>query len=93
MSKTLYEYFSKIQQPPDLSDEEGQMYMLEKVFAVRVKLFKDSHRQNLGTITHEITHIVQYILRERRIPLNVDTEEVYAYLTEDLLKKFLFKWY
>lgn len=46
---------------------------------------------NAGIIAHEMTHVTQYLLRDRRVPLKESTEEIHAYLQEMLLVKTLEK--
>lgn len=72
---------------------EGRLYPLNQGFAVFLKFYKNSHRINIALASHEISHLVSWILMDRRIPLSKDSDEVYAYLTEEIMKKFLYKWY
>ena len=69
------------------------MYPLSKGFLILLKWPKNSFRENLCIVAHEITHTVHYIMRRVRIPLTEDTEEAYTYLFEDILRKFLHKLY
>ena len=93
INKELHIYLSHFKQDEETPADEGQIYPLTKGYAVRIKFYKNSHRKNIALVTHEITHLTQYILRKVRVPLSIDTEEVYAYLTADLLHQFLNKWY
>ena len=43
-------------------------------YAIWIKDAKDTN-----AILHELVHFVQYLYRDRRIPMNEDTEELYAY--------------
>lgn len=72
---------------------EARMYPLKQGYAVFFKFYKDSHRKNIGSIAHEVSHIVSWILLDRRIPLSKDSDEVYAYLMEEIVLKILFEWY
>ena len=72
---------------------EARMYPLKQGYAVRFKFYKDSFRLNLSNVCHEINHLVNWILMDRRINLTKDNDEVFAYLTEEIINKFLFKWY
>lgn len=72
---------------------EARMFPLKQGYAVFFKFYKDSHRINVGTISHEVSHLVSWILLDRRIPLSKDSDEVYAYLTEEITRKILFQWY
>jgi hypothetical protein len=46
--------------------------------------------RNSSGLLHELMHFVQYLYRDRRIPMNEDTEELYAYtiayVAEQVLK-------
>lgn len=44
-------------------------------------------------VSHEVTHLSQYVLRNAQIPLQEETEEVYTYLQAYLLKMILKKIY
>ena len=90
--KELYELLSEYNE--NTGDTcKGRMYPLKNGYAVELKLYKDSHRKNISLAIHEITHLVNWILEDRQIPLSKDTDEVYAYLTEELFFKFLSKLY
>ena len=69
------------------------VYPLSLGFLVVAKWPKDSFRRNVGVIAHEIVHISYYILKGINTPLEDNTQEVYAYLTENILYKFLMKMY
>jgi len=71
----------------------GRMVPLEKGYALFLKFYKNSFRKNIALASHEISHLVSWILLDRRIPLSKDSDEVYAYLTENLTEQFLFKLY
>lgn len=79
----------------DLSSMEtrGRMYPMPRGFLVCLKFKKDDFRNSIGNLVHEITHVVHYMLRQRRIPLNEDTEEIYTYAIEDLTKRSLWQLY
>lgn len=72
---------------------EGIMYPLKQGYAVFLRLEKDNYRKNIGLISHEVSHLVSFILLDRRIPLSKETDEVYAYLTEEIMLKILYGWY
>jgi hypothetical protein len=78
-------------------DEEtqvrGSMTLLGGGFVVLMKADKNNFREAVGTLVHEMTHVTQYLLRHRRIPLNEDTEEVHAYLVEHLVHNALRRMY
>lgn len=71
----------------------GTMYPMSLGYIVLLKWYKNSFRKNICCAVHELTHVSHYILRNVRIPLNVDTEESYTYLLEELTGKFLHKLY
>lgn len=70
---------------------DGQMLKLGGGFVILLRTRKGQFYDFLGTLTHEMVHVTQYLLRDRRTPLNEDTEEVHAYLTEYLVKTSLRK--
>jgi len=69
--------------------DKGRLIKVAGGFAILVKANKNQFREFVGVLTHEIVHAVQYILRQRRIGLSEETEEVHAYLTENLLVRIL----
>lgn len=91
LQKYLTEYIEK--EEPDTDSILGRMYPLKSGYAVKLKFFKNSFRLNVALVAHEVSHLVSWILLDRCVPLSKDSDEVYAYLTEDIMKKFLFKWY
>ena len=62
-------------------------------YMILLRLNKNRFRDAMGTLVHEVHHAVTYILRNKRIPLTIDTEEVHAYLHEELVTKVLDKLY
>jgi len=62
---------------------EGRMYP-GNGFIVFINS-NESWIKTFGTLVHEMTHVVHYLLRDRRIPLIEDTEEAYTYLIEHLM--------
>lgn len=93
--KGVKEFLTKYYNDTKDNDTSTQGYMVELPtgFILSFNFKKDSFRKNCGIIVHEVTHLVQYTLRNRRIPLNEDTEEIYAYMTEEIVKKILLKLY
>ena len=71
----------------------ARMYPLDRGYAVFLNFKKNEHRRNISIFAHELSHVVSWMLMDRRIPLTKDSDEVYAYATEELMKKFLFAWY
>ena len=67
----------------------GQMIELGDGFLVLLRLDKNQFRKSVGTIVHEMTHVTQYMLRQRRVPLSEKTEEVHAYLVDYLVRETL----
>jgi hypothetical protein len=72
---------------------EATIYQLSRGYLINMKWRKNSFRYNFCVALHELTHASHFILRNVRIPLNVETEEAYTYLLEELAKQFLFKLY
>jgi hypothetical protein len=77
----------------DQTEIKGRMIPMKKGYAVFLKFYKDSFRLNIKLALHEFSHVVSWMLMDRRIPLSKDTDEVYAYVIEDLFGKFLYKLY
>jgi hypothetical protein len=71
----------------------GRMIAFSGGFVVLLKNKDGNFRNFVATAVHEITHVSHYLLRDRRIPLNEDTEEVYTYLTEYITREVLLKLY
>jgi len=42
----------------------------------------------IGTVVHELLHAMTHIFRQIGINLSNDTEEVYAYMIDDLVNQF-----
>jgi hypothetical protein len=72
---------------------KGRMAQLGGGFIVALRLRRNEFRKNLSILVHELTHVSHYLLRDRRIPLTVDTEEVYTYLLEDMMYKAMMRLY
>lgn len=71
----------------------GRMLQYKGGFVVLLKDSDGNFRTFVSILAHEINHVVCYLLKNRRIPLNEDTEEVYAYLTEYITREALLKLY
>ena len=71
----------------------GRMIPFMGGFIVLLKGTGGGFRTFVSIMVHEITHVAQYLLRDRRIPLTEDTEEVHAYLTEYITREALLKLY
>lgn len=71
----------------------GRMLKMGGGFVVLLRTEKGEFRRAVAHLTHEIVHVAQYLLRNRRIPLSEDTEEVHAYLTEHIVESALRKLY
>lgn len=71
----------------------GRMIPLEKGYCVFLKFYEDSFRLNIKVAVHEFSHVVSWLLIDRKINLSKETDEVYAYLIEELFGKFLYKLY
>ena len=77
----------------DDDDHLGRMIPFRGGFIVLLKGTGGGFRTFISVMVHEITHVVQYLLRDRRVPLTEDTEEVHAYLTEYITREALLKLY
>jgi hypothetical protein len=44
---------------------------------------------NIGTLTHESSHVVFRVLRDRGMKLNNHTQEAYAYLQDSIVRRSL----
>lgn len=64
---------------------KGRMIKILAGFGILIKVDKNQFRDFVGVLTHEIVHVVQHCLRDRRIGLSEETEEIHAYFTEFLL--------
>lgn len=72
----------------------GRMVPFSGGFVVLLKVTKEmGFRHFLSIAAHEVIHVTHYMLRNRRIPLSEDTEEVYTYLSENILLQTLNKLY
>lgn len=71
----------------------GVFHHLIRGYMINLRLPKNEFRNSVGYIVHEVTHLAHSILRDRRIPLNEDTEEVYTYLIQYLTVAILNKLY
>ena len=54
---------------------------------------QDSYIKTTGTIVHEVTHLVGYVLRSAGLEHTQESEEAYTYLTEKLVETILEKVY
>lgn len=77
----------------DAGHAEGRMCKMGGGFFVLLRLRKGYFRRAAAILTHEMVHVTQYLLRDRRVPLSQDTEEVHAYLTEHLVEQSLRRLY
>lgn len=72
---------------------DGEMLKFGGAYLILLRSTPEGFRYFLGTAVHEITHVIQYILRRVRTPLCDETEEMYAYHIGNLTNKFLMKLY
>jgi len=70
----------------------GRMFSFRGGFVVLLKN-EGNFRRFVANLVHEVTHVTHYLLRDRRIPLNDDTEEIYTYLVEYITEQALIKLY
>lgn len=68
---------------------DGCMYQVGGGFLVFLDLQKGKFRTGVSLLVHELTHVVHYLLRDRRIPLSEETEEAHTYLIQYLTKAAL----
>ena len=73
-------------------ENRGRMFSFRGGFVVLLKS-EDSFRHYVANLVHEVTHVTHYLLRDRNIPLNEDTEEIYTYLVEYITEQALLKLY
>lgn len=66
--------------------EDGRMCRLAGSFFVLLKPYANLS-STVSSLVHELTHVTQYLLRRRRVPLTQDTEEVHAYLIDYLVRE------
>lgn len=71
----------------------GRMCVADGGYIVLVEFDKNDFRESVAVLVHELTHVAQYILRDRRVPLTEDSEEVYCYLVQHLTEASLRKLY
>lgn len=65
----------------------GRFAMLQNNMGV-VRLYRlPIDAEDYGTLSHEIFHAAEYILREIGMPLSLDSNEAYAYLIGYLTKE------
>ena len=76
----------------DETDVGRTIYFLSGVILL-FRFEKDQFRKSCGIIVHEVAHTVFHLCNTRRTPLVEDTDEIYAYMTESLMKKILYKLY
>lgn len=69
--------------------DRGRMINVLGGFAVMLKVDKNQFRNFVGLLVHELTHVVQYTLRNRRIGLSLETEEIHTYLLDNLTVRIL----
>jgi hypothetical protein len=72
---------------------EGQLCHMGGGFVVLLRTIDKPFHKVASLVAHEMVHTTQYLLRNRRVPLNEDTEEVHAYLTEHLVEETLARLY
>jgi hypothetical protein len=71
----------------------GRMAPLAGGFVVLFRFDRRDFRKAVGTIAHEMTHVTQWLFRNRNTPLTPDTDEAYAYLTDYLVTTTLRRLY
>src|SRR3990170_2445426 len=51
----------------------ARVYPLRRGYVARLTFYKDEYRMNISQASHEISHLVNYILMSRNVPLTYDT--------------------
>lgn len=59
------------------------------VFVMWLKEFELSNNENVGTLTHEVFHLVHAFTKERGLWLEDASEETYAYLSGYIMEQCL----
>lgn len=57
------------------------------VFVYFPTIPKNTDPQDLGSVTHEMLHVTNRILRQKRVTLCHESEEAFTYLTEYLVRE------
>ena len=91
--KFLTEFSVGVQDWDDCPHALGRMIPAGSSYVILLRFDKNKFREAVGLLTHEVTHVVQYLLRDRRTPMSEDTEEVYAYLMQWLTQEILYRLY
>ncbi len=77
----------------DKRTAQGRMIKFMGGHIILIKSTSGNFKEFVSIMVHEITHASHYLLRDRRVPLNEDTEEIYCYLTEYMTEQALIKLY
>ena len=71
----------------------GRMIGLNGGVIIILKFKKDQFRESIACLCHEDFHVVSHLCHDRQTPLIKQTDEIYAYLIEEIMSKILFKLY
>lgn len=73
----------------DLDGTRGRAMGVANGFAVLLHVGGDDFAYDTSIVVHECQHVVQWLLRNRDTPLSEDTEEIYCYLLDYLVKQVI----
>ena len=94
--KEMIEYLEK---NPEILNEKTELtgartYVLPPLdYCMIVHHSQTNWLETTKIVSHEVSHLSHYVLRNARIPLQEETEETYTYLQAYLLKEILKKIY
>lgn len=73
----------------DLDGTRGRAMGVANGFAVLLHVGGDNFAYDTSIVVHECSHVTQWLLRNRDIPLTEETEEVYCYLLDYIVKRVI----
>lgn len=89
----LKEYIKNVKKYTNFIIEDKENYHTGKCEVYLVKgvriIFVWTMKRKIPILAHELSHAVYFTLRDRQIKISDDSEEVYAYLLERLLREVL----
>jgi hypothetical protein len=78
----------------DILPDSGRFYSMPRGYAINLGFTKNNFRKNVGLLVHEVSHLVNYLLLDKGVVLELGkSDEIFAYTMEDVVIKFLNKWY
>jgi hypothetical protein len=69
----------------------GSFFALEKGYCILLNWYKNTYQDNMLCALHELLHLTHHVLRNVRVPLTEQSEEVYTYLFENFTRQFMDK--